>query len=119
MTIDELSVSAANGTIPDGLTAPERAVWYPLRDLYKAVRDKHMTAVEAKREKSVLAEQYDRDVKTETERDKAMTYNADLWKRIERAATVYAKSDNRTPEADAFYHAVYGIAPGTDKNRIG
>lgn len=36
---------------------------------------------------------------------------ASFWQRVEYAATVYAKSEGRTEEADAFYEAVYRLRP--------
>lgn len=38
--------------------------------------------------------------------------NVLFWKRIEYAATQYAKAEQHTPEADEFYKAVYGVGPG-------
>lgn len=112
MNIDELSVSAAKGAAPEGMTMPERAVWYPLRDLYADVKAGRLTVDGAKTKKLALSEQYERDNAFLIDAKRAKRYNADLWARIAKAATDYAGSENRTPEGDAFYRAVYGISPG-------
>ena len=112
MTCDELSLSAANGTLPENMSAAERAAWYPLRDLYSAVREGRMMAFDAGREKAKLMERYDRDVMRERDGEKARQYNADLYKRIEQKAIAYAKAEVHTPEADDFFEAVYGMRPG-------
>lgn len=111
MTIDELSVSAAKGIEPDGMSLPERAAWYPLRDLYAKARRGEISTADAKKQKEAISDRFDRDNAYMKDSETARRYNADLWIRIEDAAVRYAKAETHTTEADEFYEAVYRMRP--------
>ena len=87
---------------------PERALWWQLRDVYAKYRAGTITKEvgEQLKQKAILI--YEKDRKDYTSMRDIVQHQAEMWGRIESAARDYAKSNNRTPEADAFYEAVYG-----------
>ena len=110
MTIDELSSSAWRGSVPDGMSLPERAFWYPLRDLYAATRRGELSTEQAKADKAALVRVYERDVSRLRDEEQARMWNAQLWQRIEQAGIRFAK-EQTVEAALAFYEAVYRMRP--------
>ena len=112
LTVEELSKTAMQGRPPNGMTLPDRAAWWPLRHLYAEAKAGRITNDAARAAKKGIVQQREQDNAFMAEAQKAMRYNADLWQRIEHAASVYARSSGRTLEGDALYKAIYGMEPG-------
>lgn len=109
MTPDELSRLAYSGAPPDSAMPYEWLLWYRLRDIYDKVKRYEMTKADGAAQK--------RDAVNSFETDKTLhEVHIKLWQRIEQAGTAYAKSEIHTPEADAFYKAVYGVPAGRNDN---
>lgn len=119
MTIEDISVTAANGKEPPDMTATERALWWPLKELYAAARAGEVTTAEAKKRKAELIERYEKDRAHDELMARLLDWHLRFWAGVEDAGTAYAKSDGKTPEGDAFYEAVYQVKPviGTAGNR--
>ena len=102
---EELSKLAYDEVPPESALPHEWLLWYRLRDIYADVRAGRlvMQAGQAKKQTAVNSFHSAREMWERNER---------LWQRIERAATAYAKAETHTPEADAFYEALYGTRPG-------
>lgn len=110
--VNELSVMSANGTDKtEQLGMPERCLYYALFDLYRRHRTGELSTEDCKRLKLTAVKQYEKDRNEQDWYVRLIQNHAKLWEHIERAGTVYAKSPRRTPEADAFYQAVYGCLP--------
>lgn len=107
--VNDISVMAAQGY--DNaleLDPPERCLFYALAELYRKHGVGELSTDECKQLKSVAIKQYEKDRSLLVSYEKQIIDHAKMWNRIEHASTVYAKSNNRTPEADAFFEAVYG-----------
>lgn len=109
MDIDTTSRLAYSGTPPDSAMPYEWLLWYRLRDIYDKVKQHEMTKADGAAQKRGAVNSF--------ETDKMLhEVHIKLWQRIERDGTAYAKSENHTPEADAFYKAVYGVPAGRNIN---
>lgn len=110
MTINEISAAAVDYfRIPDeNVNVADRAAWYALRSLYEDFRRKVITAEAGKDMKRQIVAQHMRDTGQLRLCTDALSRSEDQLKRAERAAISYAKSDNRTPEADALFEVFYG-----------
>lgn len=119
---EEICNYAFAGELPDGavLTAPERALYYAVRemyDLYKKGRINAQTGAERKRAAIRL---YNRDV-TETEGNKQLIRNqGDYWRRVELVGERYALIRTKPADtiesmaeviaaADNLFEVVYGV----------
>lgn len=110
--VNEISLMAAKGgKLTVILDLPERCLYFALRELYESYRTQRMTAEQCKDGKTEAIRQYEKDRSDAAWYLKLIQTHAKMWNRIEHAGTVYAQSDNRTPEADAFFEAVYGCRP--------
>lgn len=110
--VDELSVFAANGTVPDfKLDVVERCLYLELYDLYRRYRSKELSAEECKQKKASFVRAYNEERSRMDWYSGAMVKQGEFWKRVEFAGTQYAKSQDRTEAGDTFYNAVYGMMP--------
>lgn len=104
MNIDTISRLAYSGKAPSSAMPYEWLLWYRLRDIYAEANDHEITKAEGAERKRDAVNSYQAEMELY---DRSVL----LWKRIEQAATRYAKE--RTVEAaDSFYKAVYGMEPG-------
>ena len=87
---------------------PERVLWWTLRDVYARYKSGQISKETGETLKLAAMQTYKRDRAKLDLYVRLVQHQTEMWNRIEHAATVYAKSDNRTPEADAFHEAVYG-----------
>lgn len=112
--LDENTIAklAYAGTRPESALPHEWLLWYRLRDIYSEAKAKRVTEKMGRAAKQLAVNSF-RSEQWAWER------NVLFWKRIEAAATEYAKSDDRTPAGDALFEAVYGTTPTlyNDKKR--
>lgn len=105
---EQISSYAAKNEMPDsGLTYIDWLLWYMLRDIYAEFRqgtlDKERGAARKKHAIEIWEKETFRDEQT---RQTAMRV-ADLWKRVEVAASQYRK-DRTLENADLLMVAIYG-----------
>lgn len=103
-----LSKAAADGVMPDGLTLPERACWYRLRDIYCEYRDGASTIEQCTEEKRKALLQMEKDSEAWIEARGVHAHWAGFWQSIETAGREYAKAPS-VETADRFYEAVYHV----------
>lgn len=105
-----IQVQAYDSTkLPDAdCPLPERVLWWTLRDIYARFKAGQISKEAGEQLKQKAMQNYARDKTQYDTLHQVEQNNAKMWSRIENAARVYATSDSRTPEADAFYQAVYG-----------
>lgn len=110
--VNDLSLMALQGIDnPAVLDQAERCLYYALAELYRKHKVGEMSTDECKRLKQEAVRQYEKDRSDIAWYLKLIQTHAKMWNRIEHAGAVYAQSENRTPEADAFFEAVYGCRP--------
>lgn len=110
--VNDLSLMALQGIDnPAVLDQAERCLYYALAELYRKHKVGELSTGECKRLKQEAVRQYEKDRSGAAWHTKMIQSQSKLWARIEHAGTVYAQSENRTPEADAFFEAVYGCRP--------
>lgn len=111
LSVDDISMAANSyANVPDGdVDMPDRVLWWTLRSVYEDFRRGVLAKDAAAQMKRNAVQQHIQDVgKFRMFRD-SMNYQAEQWKRIERAAEAYAQSKTgRTPEGDALFTALYG-----------
>ena len=112
-TIDYIQLQAYDQTVtPDPeCPVPERALWWSLRDIYARFRSGVISKEQGEQQKQNAMRCYQKDKEDYDSMRKLIKHQAEMWSRIEQTGNAYAKSDNRSPEADAFYSAVYGTRP--------
>ena len=109
-TAKEFRTRAYNGETPDeNLPMPDRILWWTWREMYARFKSGKISKEQGEKEKNAASRIYLRDRAKYDDYIRATKRTAELFKRIETAATAYIKSGNRTPEADALYEALYGI----------
>lgn len=113
MDEETLSRLAMDEADPDALelTLPDRLLFAELRDLYRQYRMKQIPKEICAVKKRQAVERRDALARHLADAEKIQTEWAEFWKRVERAATVYAKSEGRTEAGDAFFEAVYRLRP--------
>lgn len=110
-TAYEFRTRAYNGETPDeNLPMPDRILWWTWREMYARFKSGKISKEQGEKEKNAASRIYLRDRAKYDDYLRATMRTAELFKRIENAATAYIKSGNRTPEADALYEALYGIS---------
>lgn len=111
-TVAQFKASAYNGEFPDErLPMPDRVMFWAMRDMYARFKAGKITKEQGEAELSAARKTYYKDRAKYDGYVTMANHVTSLWKTIEAAGTAYAKSDGRTPEADAFYAAVYGSKP--------
>ena len=107
MRLDENEISklAYDAEPPESALSYEWLLWYRLRDIYARVRTGELSEERGRKAKRDAVNTF------HAERE-AFEREAQFWRKIESAAIAYAKAAVHTPEADAFYTAVYGVRPG-------
>ena len=111
-TYAQLKTEAYNGTFPDEkLPMPDRILWWALRDMYARFKSGKVTKEQGEAERIAAENLYRKDRLKYEEYKSNLKRIASFWNEIEAAATEYAKSPNRTTEADKFFEAVYKAIP--------
>ena len=112
ITFAELKTAAYNGEFPDeGLAMPDRIMFWAMRDMYQRFKAGQITKEQGEAEKNAASRIYRKDRAKYDDYVKTARHITSLWKSVEAAATNYAKSNGRTPEADALFEAVYNARP--------
>lgn len=117
MTTDEISRAAMTGCKPDGMNSAERVLWFELRDVYEQFRQELITRKQGEKYKDDILRQFEMDLSGIKEAERIIRWHADFWKRIEAAGIAYSMAEQRTPEGDDFYRAVYHVSPHGRTNR--
>ena len=109
-TVPYIQVCAFDPAItPDAeCPLPERALWWTLRDIYTKYKAGTITKEVGEQQKQKAMQTYAKDKASWDMTRRIVQHQAEMWSKIESAGRDYAKSENRTPEADNFYSAVYG-----------
>lgn len=112
MTYPQLRTAAYNGEFPnEKYPMPDRIFFWALRDMYQRFKAGKITKEQGDSERKTAEKLYRRD-RAKYEMYTSTVQNiTSFWKRVEAAASDYAKSDGRTPEADALFEAVYNAIP--------
>ena len=90
---------------------PERILWWTLRDMYRKFRAGQMDKEQGEKAKQKAMRQYQQDKGDLDMYKRLVKHSAEMWRDIETKAEAYAKSSNRSDEADALFEAVYGVRP--------
>jgi len=93
------------------LDPPDRLLFFELREIYRLYRMKKFPKEICAVKKRQAIDQKDALARKLADADMVQMNWAAFWRRVEHAATVYAKSEGRTAEADDFYEAVYRLRP--------
>ena len=112
ITYEQMKTAAYNGEFPDErLPMSERLLWWAMRDMYARFKSGKITKEQGDAERVKAENQYRKDRAKLEGYVESSNRIASFWNEIEAAATEYAKSPNRTTEADKFYEAVYKAIP--------
>lgn len=115
ITMKDFKNRTYNGETPgENLPMPERILWWAYREMYAQFKAGKISTEQGKEMQKAISRQYTRDRIKYDDGMNAMKRTAELFRTVNNAATVYVKSGNRTPEADALYEALYGVTL-TDK----
>lgn len=90
---------------------PERILWWTLRDMYRKFRSGQMDKEQGEKAKQKALRIYEQDKSDLDMYKRLVRHSAEMWRDIEAKAEAYAKSSNRSEEADALFEAVYGVRP--------
>lgn len=111
-TAYEFRMAAYNGEFPDErLPMPDRILWWAWRDMYQRFKAGKITKEQGDSERKTAEKLYRRDRAKYDLYTSTVQNITSFWKRVEAAASDYAKSNGRTPEADALFEAVYNAIP--------
>lgn len=112
MTYPQLRTAAYNGEFPnEKYPMPDRIFFWALRDMYQRFKAGKITKEQGDSERKTAEKLYRRDRAKYDLYTSTVQNITSFWKRVEAAATDYAKSNGRTPEADALFEAVYNAIP--------
>lgn len=112
MTYPQLRTAAYNGEFPnEKYPMPDRIFFWALRDMYQRFKAGKITKEQGDSERKTAEKLYRRDRAKYDLYTSTVQNITSFWKRVEAAASDYAKSDGRTPEADALFEAVYNAIP--------
>lgn len=112
MTYPQLRTAAYNGEFPnEKYPMPDRIFFWALRDMYQRFKAGKITKEQGDSERKTAEKLYRRDRAKYDLYTSTVQNITSFWKRVETAASDYAKSDGRTPEADALFEAVYNAIP--------
>lgn len=112
MTYPQLRTAAYNGEFPnEKYPMPDRIFFWALRDMYQRFKAGKITKEQGDSERKTAEKLYRRDRAKYDLYTSTVQNITSFWKRVEEAATDYAKSNGRTPEADALFEAVYNAIP--------
>lgn len=108
-TADEISSYAAKNEMPDsGLTYIDWLLWYMLRDIYAEFRQGTLDKERGADRKKHAIEIWEKET-FNNEQSRQLAFRvADLWKRVELAASQYQK-DRTLENADLIIVALYGF----------
>ena len=111
-TLAQVKTAAYNGEFPaPTVPMPDRVLWITLRDAYAQYRSGKVSKEQGEMKINEAIKQYRQDMTQYNDMIGVVHHIATFWKQIEAAASEYAKSPDRTAEADKFYNAVYGAIP--------
>ena len=82
-----------------------------MRDMYARFKAGKVSKEQGETERIAAEKLYRRDRAKYDLYTSTVQNITSFWKRVEEAATDYAKSNGRTPEADALFEAVYNAIP--------
>ena len=120
MTVSEIKLLAFNQTEPPvTLNMAEQILYLTLSDVYRRFRSGDISQSDGERLIRASTSSFQTNNENLKLSDRIIQNHAELWKRIEASAAAYVMSGNRTPEADAFVEAVYGVQlkpEGVDQN---
>ena len=110
MTFDEICIATAdNSRLPDEtISMPDRLAWICLRSTYEDYSNARITLDEAKAIKARIRRQHMKDTSQYKMYQNALERSESQYKEAERAAIAYARSGNRSPEADVLFRIFYG-----------
>ena len=109
MDKEKIAVMAAKDSLPsEKLSLAESLLWYRLRDLYSKFSQGSISKENAATEKQKIVKQYNRDNETQGFYETYVAKSAQMWRRIEGAATEY-RQNKTIQNADKFVEAVYGV----------
>lgn len=112
MTYPQLRTAAYNGEFPnEKYPMPDRIFFWALRDMYQRFKAGKITKEQGDSERKTAEKLYRRDRAKYDLYTSTVQNITSFWKRVEAAASDYAKSSGRTPEADALFEAVYNAIP--------
>ena len=112
MTYPQLRTAAYNGEFPnEKYPMPDRIFFWALRDMYQRFKAGKITKEQGDSERKTAEKLYRRDRAKYDLYTSTVQNITSFWNRVEAAASDYAKSDGRTPEADALFEAVYNAIP--------
>lgn len=109
MTIDEISQFAKKQTEPDGLNVAATILYCRLKDIYADFKTEKIDRKQGEERKAKAVAEYEQNLAEAEQHRSYILHTAEMWRAIESAAIRYAKSGNRTPEADALMEAIYGV----------
>lgn len=111
LTMIQLAAYDQSKMPDDDCPMPERIFWFAMRDMYARFRSGAISKERGEKEKAKAMQVYRIDKARFESIQKMALHNASMWREIEQKACAYAKSSNRSEEADAFFEAVYGCRP--------
>ena len=110
MNIEDIRRLAQSDKEPDDATEPEWLYWFRLREIDRQLRKGNIDKNDAQTQRKDAEMRYDRLCHKLNDYNATMFHTAELWKRIEYAATQYAKHPS-VESADRFFEAVYRLKP--------
>ena len=97
----------------------EQLLFWKLFDVYRRFRSGDISKAEGERLFREASQEFGWNAERLELSERIIQNHAMLWKNIETTASAYVLSGRRTPEADAFVEAVYGVQlkpKGVDQN---
>lgn len=109
-TVQNIQLRAydASQTPCEECPAPERILWWTLRDIYARYKAGQISKEAGEQLKQKAMQTFKRDRARLDMYKRIVQKQAEMWKKIDDSARQYTDSQNRTPEADAVLEAVYG-----------
>ncbi len=103
------SAAYASEDLPDGAAMPERCAWWELREIYRRYRSGEIDRALGRRLMAEVNQQYQADQTMIYNLERIRDRSAAMWAEIEKAGSEYALSENRSPEADRLWEAIYNV----------
>lgn len=93
------------------LDPPDRLLFFELREIYRLYRMKKFPKEICAVKKRQAIQRRDTLRRELADAVKVRIEQAEFWRRVEYAATAYAKSEERTTAGDDLYESVYRLRP--------
>lgn len=111
MTEQEILLSAANNTWPDGpLNMAQQLLWFKAREMYQAYFQGALPKEAGLKRKQTITAEYRHNNSQLSDSFQREKYLAHFWKALENSASNYAKHKS-IENADAMYYAMYRMIP--------